>query len=133
MPGGRHARWSYSSSMAAAPKKNVRLEAATVNSMEFTREQLVQSILDLSKAQEGLVARNAQLLALAKACVAEAVHPIIVLQGSFTVAQAEGLSKMVRDLGGDGVVAVVAHGNSIFSMSEEELLNVGLMRVGTGH
>jgi len=117
----------------AAKKGSAENEVPPHEDLTVTREQLIQTILELNQATIALQEQNKMLLEVAKAKVAEATKPLVVLQGSFSVDQAEKLTTLVRDLGGDGVVALVAHGNSIFALSEDELLNLGLMRIGVGH
>jgi hypothetical protein len=100
---------------------------------EHTREELLLALRETLAALKAVQAHRDALLAIAKATVAEAIHPIVVVYGHYTLEQAERLTKVVRELGGDGIVAVLAEGNSLFSLSDMELLNLGLMRIGVNN
>jgi hypothetical protein len=98
-----------------------------------TREEIVMALGETLALLKEVTAQRDTLHAIAHSRVSEAIHPIVCVYGDYTVDQAERLTQAVRDLGGDGIVAVLAHGNSLFSLSEVELLNLGLMRIGMGN
>jgi uncharacterized protein (DUF1697 family) len=97
------------------------------------RGDLVQALGEALQALKEVKAQRDVLYIVAKAKVAEAKNPIVVVNGSVSVDQAEKLAAMVRELGSDGVIAVLAEGNSLFTLSDADLSNLGLMRVGLAH
>jgi hypothetical protein len=98
-----------------------------------TREELVAQLQHAIGTMRILKANLDHSNILLKARIESAAKPLVILGGDYSQEEVNQCVQLLRNIGCGAIVLHLAPGNTLVTMDDRDLQNIGLTRLGMGH